>query len=275
MTEQIKKYEITSMMMPGSQFATREQIDDVVSGWSYEGWVLSVETRSDEIRVYCERDGSEDIMPSQYAGWEMFTTDDGYITIGREVEQAPETLKWERNGRTGDYTAVSSEGHQYLIERCKYGWVLHWEMKMLTAENHLEDCKQAAATDLKQRQQVTTPAEAGIIEAKRQAASDATEQIPFAHELDDEGEPTSEAEEAGVSQELFDLMMDNKGQEIQAMLDERDDTISNLEQDNTDLKARIVELETELATTDGEREHLQDVLGRVNTVRSIYGKGTL
>jgi hypothetical protein len=80
------EYEVTSELIESYEPVTLEQIESIVDEWDYDGWTLTTELKFDEVRVYANRDGSDELTPSVYTDWTMVTSDYGYIIVAQEVE---------------------------------------------------------------------------------------------------------------------------------------------------------------------------------------------
>jgi hypothetical protein len=74
------KYTVTHELLGENVVpVTAAQIAEMVQEWDTEGWTYRVVEMMDTVRIYADRDGSEDLSPS--AEWIVIDPDTAYIVV--------------------------------------------------------------------------------------------------------------------------------------------------------------------------------------------------
>jgi hypothetical protein len=82
------KYEITSELLGESGIqATLSEIAKMVAEWDYTGWSLRVVAMGDQLRVYADRDDSDDSDERIHTEWTQIDRDTCYIIVAEKGMQ--------------------------------------------------------------------------------------------------------------------------------------------------------------------------------------------
>ncbi len=113
-------YEVTTDLIANdsNKPVTFADLQEIVSGWHYDGWDLSVEERHflgghrGQVRVYAYRTDA-DSAPSNDANWVTVSTNQCYLVIAKEVtEQAP--------APSPETVTIPTEGGKLVVPKLEF-----------------------------------------------------------------------------------------------------------------------------------------------------------